>query len=375
MLSRPATGGSEQMRIVLSNASSRWGGVHKVTEILARGFLDRGHGVTVFGFPGGMLEQRMNGVAPFEPILSGMDFHPRVVWRAGRALRRHRAEIVLAMMKKDVRQTALAAHALGIPVVVRHANQQALGRGQYVRALYGHVTAMHVANAEATRRTLVESAPWLPAGKIRVIYNGVDPAPFAGATPLHLGVPAGSTVIGYVGSFEARKGVLELARAWRQVAGEKPDAYLVLCGKGKLEARMRSLLEGVPRVVWLGYRTDVPNVMRSLDMLVLPSYVEGAPNVVLEAMSAGVAVVATDVSGTPELARDGVEARLVPPRDVDALALGMIELASDPVLRARMVSLAKRRVAECFTIPRMIDEYLELFGEILAARSISGRRD
>src|SRR4051812_33105883 len=84
-----------RMRIVLSNSSSRWGGVHKVTEILARGFQSRGHHVAVFGYPGKMLETRMRGVAPFEPILKGMDFNPLVLVRAAFALRRFRPDVVL----------------------------------------------------------------------------------------------------------------------------------------------------------------------------------------------------------------------------------------------------------------------------------------
>ena len=97
-----------------------------MTEILARGLTQLGHDVTVFGYPGGMLEERMLGVVPFEPILKGMDLHPVVMMRAAAALRKHQADVVLAMMKKDVRLTVPAAKATGIPSVVRHANDRAL---------------------------------------------------------------------------------------------------------------------------------------------------------------------------------------------------------------------------------------------------------
>ena len=352
------------MRIVLSYTSKKWGGVHTVTEILARGLLSRGHDVRLFGHPGTMIEERMKPIVPFDPILGGMDFNPVAIARAVRALKSFKAQIVLALTKKDVALTALAAHAVGTPVVVRHANQQRLGNKPHVRFLYGLIAAMHVTNADATRETLLESAPWLSPAKVKVIYNGVDPVPFIGADPLPLDIGDTGIAIGYVGSFESRKGVVDLARAWPAVASALPNAHLVLCGKGAKEAEMRQTLEGAPRVHWLGYRRDVASVMRSLDVLVLPSHVEGAPNVVLEAMTAGTAIVATSVSGTPELVRDGVEARLIPATDEPALVGALVEMASNPELRRTLTQAAKTRVGEKFTIERMLDEYEAVLEEI-----------
>lgn len=340
-----------------------------MTEILARGLQARGHDLTVFGYPGGMLEERMRGVAPFEPILKGMDFHPVVVARATMALRRHSADIVLAMMRKDMTMTAPAAAMLGIPVVVRHANQQPLGHNVFWRLLYGSIPDLHVANAEATRRTLLSSSRWLREEQVKVIYNGIDPVPFETAEPLSLDLPEGALVVGYAGSFTRRKGVLELARAWHRVAEAVSHAHLVLVGKGAMEAEMQSLLAAAPRVHWLGYRGDVHRILRSFDVMVLPSYIEGAPNIVLEAMSAGAAIVATAVSGTPELVRAGMEARLVPARDQEALAAALIEVLSDAALRERMTAAARRRVVEKFPLSRMIDAYEMLLAGVIRKRT------
>jgi len=345
------------MRIVLSNSSSRWGGVHKVTEILARGFQSRGHDVKVFGYPGKMLEQRMQGVAPFEPILKGMDFNPVVLARATLALRRFRPDVVLTLMKKDVTMTGVVASTLGIPVVVRHANQRPLGDNLYWKKMMGDIPSLHVTNAEATKETLLESAPFLRADKIHVIYNGIDSAPYDNASPAGVGLFAGELAVGFIGTFEARKGLRELCNAWHQVSRSVPRAHLVLVGKGSMEPQMRAILGDAHRVHWLGYRTDIPSILKSLDVLVLPSYVEGAPNVVLEAMCAGTAIVATAVSGTPELVRDGIEARLVPAKDTNALARALIEVLSDSSLRQRLTAAARERVVEKFGLNRMIDEY------------------
>ena len=345
------------MRIVLSNSSSRWGGVHKVTEILARGFQSRGHDVVVFGYPGRMLEDRMRGIAPFQPILKGMDFNPAVLARAALAIRRFRPNVVLTLMKKDVTLTGVVASAARIPVVVRHANQRPLGNNVYWKKIMGDLPTLHITNAQATKQTLLESAPFLRADAIEVIYNGIDPALYDGASPADLGLFGGELAVGFIGSFEARKGLRELCKAWLEVSRLVPRAHLMLVGKGSMEPEMRTLLRGAHRVHWLGYRKDIASILRSLDVLVLPSYVEGAPNVVLEAMCARTAIVATSVSGTPELVRDGIEARLVPPRDADALGRALVEVLSDAGLRQRFSAAARQRVWEKFGLHRMISEY------------------
>lgn len=348
------------MRIVLSNSSSRWGGVHKVTELLARQLLARGHSVTVFGYPGGMLEKRIRGIAPFEALLKGMDLHPRTLLRVGRALRRFKADVVLALMRKDLSLTAPVAYACGVPVVFRHANDRPLSSGLYRRLLYGVFTAFHITNAEATRETVLDSAPWLEEKRVRVVYNGLDAASYENLRPVPLGVRPGDLALGYVGIFEPRKGLRELAIAWPSVAARVPSAHLVLVGKGSMEGELRTMLGESPRVHWLGYRDDVPRVMRSLDLLVLPSHVEGAPNVVQEAMAAGTAIVATSVSGTPELMRDGIDGWLIPPRDPTRLSEALVDVLTNADARRERAATAKQRVRERFGIDQMIDSYEEI---------------
>jgi glycosyltransferase involved in cell wall biosynthesis len=355
------------MRIVLSNSSVRWGGVHRVTDIVARGLMSRGHDVVVFGRPGSMLEERMRGVAPFEGILGGLDFDPLTLWRSRRALKRHRSQVLVGLMKKDVRQSMIAARSLGIPTIIRHSYEQPLPRGPGVRMLYGG-PVMHVTNAEATRKAVLDSAAWLDPSKIEVIYNGIDAAPYMAALPIAMGIPDDAVRFGFIGNISGRKGIDEMARAWHEVSKDVPNAHLVIVGKGRGEDRFREMLSGADRVHWLGYRTDIPSVLKSLDVLVLPSHLEGVPNVVLEAMAARVAVIATSVSGTPELVRDGIEARLVPARDSSRLADAMKELARDSGLRLNFAARGHARALESFTIDQMIDRYEQLFERITSGR-------
>ena len=362
------------MRIVLSNASYAWGGVHQVTEVLARGLQARGHEVTVFVRPDSPLEERMRGVAPVEPILKGMDLSPLAISRAATALRRHRAQVVLTLMKKDVRITGPAARALGIPVVVRHANDRPFGRSPHYRLLYGTVAAHHVANSDATRDTLLASAPWLAPDDVTVIHNGLDPERFARAVPAALPVPPGVLVIGFVGRFDERKGLLDLARAWPAVSAALPDAHLVLVGKGPAEAAARALLDGAPRVHWLGFRRDVAAALKAMDILAVPSHWEGFGLVAAEALAAGVPVVAAEASSLPEIVRDGREGLLVPAGEVEVLAAALVRLGRDPDERRRMGAAGPPRVAAEFGLEGMIDRYEALLNRMASLRGTEDRR-
>ena len=348
----------------------KWGGVHVITEALARGLTRRGHDVTVFGAPGSILEERMSGVAPFEPILSGMDLHPVTLWRAGKTLRRHRTEVVLAMMKKDVRLTVPAARALGIPSIVRYANDRPLTGWIYDRAIFGALPVLHVANSAATRATLLGSAPWLEPDKVVVIHNGIDPSPINAAVPADLGLPEGSVAIGFTGRLETRKGLLDLMRAWPQVAVEVANAHLVIVGRGPDESRARELIGLTPRVHWLGYRTDVPSILKSLDIAVVPSHWEGFGLVAAEAMLAGLPVVAGNASSLPEIVTDGEHGILVPPRDPGALSQALIRLSQDFALRRRMGDRGRASVIERFGINRMVDEFENLMSRVVQGPSV-----
>ena len=345
------------MRIVLSNSSVKWGGVHVVTETLARGLSARGHDVTIYGAPGSILEERMSGVAPFEPILHGMDLHPVTLMKARRALRRGRADVVIAMMKKDVRLTVPAAWSLGIPSIVRHANDRPLTGWIYDQALFGGLPALHIANSHATRNTLLRSASWLRDDRVVVIHNGAKADVIDKARPAALGLPLDGLVFGFIGRLEKRKGLFDLMAAWPRVARTIPNSHLIIAGKGPAEEQARQLAGDAPRIHWLGYRADVPSLLRALHIAVVPSHWEGFGLSALEAMIAGLPVVAANASSLPEIVADGVSGLLVEPENPGALAEAMVRLAEDGSLRAQMGAAGRQRALAEFSEDRMIEGF------------------
>jgi glycosyltransferase involved in cell wall biosynthesis len=335
-----------------------------VTEMLARGLTARGHDIAVLAHPAGILEKRMSPLAHFEPVLGGMDLSPLTIVRAARSLRRWHADIVLMMSKKDVRVTGPAAWIQRIPYVIRYANDRPLRR-HYDWLLFGRLPSGQIANSNATRATLLRSAPWLREESVAVIHNGIDAARFDGVRPAPLGLPSGAVTFGFIGRLERRKGLLDLTRAWPIVTEAVSNAHLVIVGKGPNEADAKAILSDAPRVHWLGFRSDIPAVLHSVDVAVVPSHWEGFGLVALEAITAGIPVIATRASSLPEIVDDGMEGRLVPPEDPQALARAMVELAGDPAARRQMGAAGYARARREFSLEQMLDRYEEVLTAVV----------
>ena len=356
------------MRIALSNASFKWGGVHVVTEALVRGLLERGHEVLLLCRGGSELEARMRDIVPTAPVARGMDLSPLAILRIQRALSRFRAEVVLTLMDKDVRLTGPAAQIAGVPLVVRRANDRPLPSHALARLLYGRYPALHIANSEATRKTMLASAPWLDASKIEVIHNGIDADRYAAVEPAPLPVPAGAFTVAFAGRLEERKGVIDLIAAWIDVLENEPSAQLVVAGRGPLEGYVANRAAQVSNLHFLGYRTDIAAIFRAADVVTVPSHWEGFGLVALEALATGTPVIASDASSLPEIVRDGVDGLLVPPRIPQALAAAIVALARNPEARSRMGASGAARARDTFSMERMIDRYEDVLTRVARKR-------
>jgi glycosyltransferase involved in cell wall biosynthesis len=166
-----------------------------------------------------------------------------------------------------------------------------------------------------------------------------------------------------------QKGLPILFDAADRVIAERPDWWLVLVGDSPerpwLERRLTANARLADHVRWLGRRDDVPALLKTADALVLPSLFEGMPNVVLEAMAARRAVVATAVEGSEELVVPGETGWLVPPDDPEALGRALLEAAADPDRCRRFGEAGHARVEAEFTLDRMCDTYQRLWADVL----------
>ena len=207
-----------------------------------------------------------------------------------------------------------------------------------------------VAVSDATRDSLV--AQGYPRERTITVHNGIEP--HEAAAPATLEPEPTGPVLLEVGRLCDVKGQRELIEALSQL--DRDDVTLLLAGED-LEtggAYLRALeqeaqeLGVASRVRFLGRRDDVPALLAAADALVLPSWIEGLPLVVLEAMTAGVPVVATSVGGTPEAVVDGETGLLVPPRNVSALAGAIDAMLVDPDRARRLGEAGRQRAREHF---------------------------
>jgi len=195
---------------------------------------------------------------------------------------------------------------------------------------------------------------------VHVIPNGVvlpaEAVPFKSSTPF---------VFGTAARISPQKRLDELIEAFRLASPSLPGAVLRIAGGVETGAEacaesLRRISVGIP-VEWIGEITDLAAFHRSCDVFVMISDPAGCPNASLEALAAGLPVIATDVGGASEQVIDGVNGRLVPSRDVPAFSQAMVDLAENAAQRESMALAAREHIRQHFMLERMTADYLALF--------------
>jgi glycosyltransferase involved in cell wall biosynthesis len=267
---------------------------------------------------------------------------------------------------------ALAAAALArVPAIVATVHlipEFTLDRSNRLQLqLLSRFVGRYVAVSSDIATRLSEELGW-PAAKIDVVHNGVDIDDFA----LPPGPDVRSELAGSregpvfltVARLDQQKGHDVLLRAATRVA----DGRFVLAGEGPerplLEALAAELRLG-DRVLFLGRRSDVPDLLAAADAFVLPSRFEGSPLAVLEAMAAGKPVVCSAIGGTDELVVHGETGLLVPVGDADALSAALRELAADSSLRARLGAAGRERAKQHFSLADSTSRVERIYEELL----------
>ncbi len=300
--------------------------------------------------------------------------------RLARWFRREHVDLVHSHMYRSNVPATLAARAAGIPAVlcqVHNIGTWETWRQRWMdRWLLRWRSAM-IAVSEEVRRDVVANLR-CPPDRVRVLYNGIDLSEYEQAvrSPAllrQLGVPDGRLVVVVLARLVEQKGHLRLLRAMETLRADLPPCHVLFVGEGRMretierEIHQRRLED---LVTLTGHRLDVPAILASSDLSVLPSDREGFSNTIVESLAAGVPVVATDVGGNREAVISGECGWLVPPDDSDALARAIKTVLGDDALRRRMSESARRR-AQRFSLARMLDETRQLYREVLGMDSQS----
>ena len=324
-------------------------------------------------------EIRDRGVG-VEVLGLGRLYAPRAIagaLRLARRLRARRVDVLHTYLVSANIFGTLAGRLAGVGAVVTSRRDTGFSRNRRLRLveewlvnpLADRVVANAPAVAEEARRER-----GLAREKVVVIPNGVDLERFDPArhpraearawAGREWGLAGDETVVGAIGSLTPVKGHADLLEGAARVVARRPRTRFVVVGEGPLrpalegQARRLGLRE---RVVFAGVRGDVARLLASFDLVALPSHTEGLSNVLLESMAMARPVVATAVGGNPDVLRDGESGRLVPARDPEALAAGVLGLIEDEEAAQAMGREARRDVELRFSKQRMVEAYQALY--------------
>ncbi len=300
--------------------------------------------------------------------------HLRVVWRLSRRLAKLQPTILQTFLYHANIVGRLAGKTARVPLIVsgiRVAEKRSGFRLWFDRAT-DWMVARHVCVSQDVA-AFSAARGRLPASKLCVIPNGVDAARLAEAPPADLaqfGIPPGSRTLLFVGRLDPQKGPFVLLAAVKDLLARHADLYVLLVGDGPLREKLRGWVAKenlASRIHFGGRRSDVPSLLQASELFVLPSLWEGLPNVVLEAMAAGIPVVASRVEGVSDLLVDGRTGLIVPPNSAVLLSKAIEQVLADPAQARKMARNAQHIVQERFAWQHVIDQYEQLYSELLAS--------
>lgn len=352
----------------------------------------RGFDVYALSSPGGLLSQ----FSKQEDVpVKAVDMERRItpfrdlqaLFRIWRWFRQIRPTIIHAHTPKGGLLGMLAGWLAGVPVRIYHLHGLRFvtvtgwkRRLLIVTERWACRLAQQVLCVSASVEALARDAGLCPPEKIKVLLqgscNGVDatqrfnPAHVPPASReevwARFGIPADAFVLGFVGRIVWSKGVVELVEAWKTLREEFPNLHMLMVGpiepEDPLPAEVEAALRNDSRIHLVGQDWDTPPLFASMDVLVLPTYREGLPIVLLEAAAMTLPSIGTRVPGCVDVIEDGVTGTLLPPYDAPALASAVRAYIRDPELRRRHGLQARQRVLRDFqqeTIWRALyQEYL-----------------
>jgi glycosyltransferase involved in cell wall biosynthesis len=284
-------------------------------------------------------------------------------------LARERYDILHFHTARAHAMAAFLGASPGVSRVVTRRMDYPLRGGWYTRRLYNHEVQAVVAISEGVRAVLIGSG--VDSARIHVVPSGVEAERFTpqvgarAASRARYAVAADACLLVVVGALEARKGHDVLLAALATLANPRVQSLCAGEGtaRGALEARRAALgLTGTVR--FLGRVDDVPGLLAAADVAVMPSRQEGLGVAALEAMAAGLPVIASQVGGLPEAIQDGATGLLVPPGDAAALAAAIARLAADPAYAHRLGAAGAVRVRTRFTMAAMADATLAVYHDL-----------
>lgn len=327
----------------------------------------------------GALGEELADEIPVHHGLLANKYDLRVWPRLTRLLRSRRIDAVITVGAGDkMFWGRLAARRVGVPVILSALHSTGWPDGvSRLNRMLTPITDSFIAVANSHARFLIVSAGF-PECKVAAIPNGVDTGRFAPIANIErvraeLGIGKTDPVVGIVAALRPEKNHELFLEMVRRVGNQLPEARFLIVGDGPcgddLKRRSNDLRLS-QNVIFLGSRNDVPRLLAAMDIFALTSHIEANPVSILEAMSVGRPVVATNVGSIHEAVSDGRTGFLVPPGDADQLAERVLRLFREPQLYGRMSQAARETVIDRWSIDATVRGYERLIESIFERKAL-----
>ncbi|MGH2582531.1 MAG: glycosyltransferase family 4 protein [Anaerolineales bacterium] len=330
----------------------------------------------------------------YREVLNGLgvaipNWNPKSIWKPGsllaliRLLRKHRIHLLHIHGPEAFISGKLAALACQIPVIITvHLRFADYFRGRSLlawlkRSIYLFLDSIlnllvkpytiYVSERDRERNQKRENPT-----RVYVVRNGVDIQEFSSAKNARyrirrsIGISPSTLIVSFIGRLDHQKGVNTLLSAYKDFSEHRPNTTLWLIGDGPLRGECEEMVANNQngKVVFWGFRDDVPELLSATDIFVLPSNYEGTSFALLEAMASRLPVIATEVGEANRIIKDGITGILIPPEDTERMAGALLDLATNSSLRRKLGGEARKTMRE-FSIGQMVDDVSRVYRQAL----------
>lgn len=379
------TGAMRKIRLLQLVEDLRVGGLERVVACIARNIDRERYELEVWCAHGGgpVAEELAEDGVRVRVLGISSCYSPAGVLKLRSLMKQYRPDILHTHSYFVNTLGRVAALSAGVPAMVVHVQNIYRHYTFFNRLLerfLSRFTGRIVCCSDAVKRFVLDGEG-IPPSKIEVIYNGVESGPFGRpfdrrTLRASLGIGPEDKVMITVASLTGKKGHRFSLKALNDIVKSRPDVKYLIVGDGMLRDDLARRVDGLGlngSVIFTGRRSDIPDLLRSSDIYVMPSVVEGLPLSAVEAMAAGLPVVGADVGGVSEVVRDGSTGILVPPKDPGALAGAVSSLLGDDDASARMGADGKKVFLEEFSSTVMISKIEGLYEELVSEARGTGK--
>ena len=315
---------------------NKWGGVEKWMFEIGKALRKKGHNVIYCGRPNSNYIQIANDLL-FKSynVNFRTDFDPLVSYNLWKITKKENIDLIVVGQEKDLRLLALSFFIGKRPSIVIRKGLSLIKDRWRFKIIYDKMVDRIITPSNALADELLDLLPWLDKEKISVIHNGISIPDNVnkGIFRSDINIENNTFLISIIGRLSSQKGQKYLIEALNKIKDKLDNTKVVFVGDGEEKSRYIELVKQydlISIIKFVGHRWDIETILADTDLLIHPSLYEGMPNTILEALSCGTPILATNIPGVDEIDRGEKVMELVAPKNSDVLADKILTLRSNP---------------------------------------------